>query len=35
MSGDPDSERGGVTSRIYREVLEEYLPTLLDGDFIF
>ena len=28
MSGDPDSKRGGVTSAVYLEVIEEQLPTL-------
>lgn len=35
MNGDPDSERGGVTARVYRAVLEERLPTILDVDSIF
>jgi hypothetical protein len=35
MNGDPDSERGGVTARVYRGVLQEHLPTILDGDSIF
>jgi len=35
MNGDPDSERGGVTSRVYRAILEEHLPTILDANSIF
>jgi transposase len=35
MDGNPDSERGGVTSRIYQAILEEHLPTILDKDSIF
>jgi len=31
----PDSERGEVTSRAYRAVLEEQLPTILEVDSIF
>jgi hypothetical protein len=35
MKGDPDSAHGGVTARRYIEVLEEYLPTILDFDSLF
>ena len=35
MKGDPESARGGVTARRYIEVLEEYLPTILEFDSIF
>lgn len=35
MKGDPDLARGGVTARRYIEVLEEYLPTILDFDSLF
>ena len=35
MKGDLDALRGGVTTRRYIEVLEEYLPTILDSDSIF
>lgn len=35
MRGDPDAPRGGVTAKRYIEVLEEYLPTVLDWDSIF
>ena len=35
MEGDPTSPRGGVTARKYIEVLEEYLPTILNPDSIF
>ena len=35
MHGDPDAPRGGVTARRYIEVLDEYLPTVLDWDSIF
>jgi hypothetical protein len=35
MNGDPNLERGGATSRAYRVVLEEQLPTILEGDSIF
>ena len=35
MRGDPNAPRQGVTAVRYREVLEEYLPTILDFDSIF
>ena len=35
MNGDPNSARGGVTAAVYRSILEEYLPTILDADSIF
>ena len=35
LDGDPNSQRGGVTAVIHRQLLEEELPTLLDGDNIF
>jgi transposase len=35
MNGDLESARGGVTARVYRAVLEEYLPTILNADSIF
>ena len=35
MRGDTESKRGGVTARRYIEVLEEYLPTILENDSIF
>lgn len=35
MEGDPDSPRGGVTAKRYIQVLEEYLPTILEPDSIF
>ena len=35
MPGDPDSKRGGVTSVIYIEVLEEQLPTLWEPGLFF
>lgn len=35
MEGDPESKKGGVTARRYIEVLEEYLPTILEPDSIF
>ena len=28
-------KRGGVTARVYTEVLREYLPTILEADSIF
>ena len=33
--GDPDAKRGGVTARVYRDILEQELPKLMDGDTIF
>ena len=33
--GDPQAQRGGVTARVYKEMLEEYLPTIMDHDTIF
>lgn len=35
IRGDADAPQGGVTARRYIEVLEEYLPTILDFDSIF
>jgi uncharacterized membrane protein YheB (UPF0754 family) len=35
MKGDPDAPRGGVTARRYVEIIEEYLPTILDYNSIF
>lgn len=35
MKGDPTAVRGGVTARRYVEIIEEYLPTILDFDSIF
>jgi transposase len=35
MNGDAESKRGGVTARVYCQVLEEHLPTILDADSIF
>jgi hypothetical protein len=35
MDGDLDSARGGATAKRYIEVLEEYLPTILNQDSIF
>lgn len=35
MDGDPESKKGGVSSRVYRAVLEEHLPTVMEGDSIF
>lgn len=33
--GDPDAKRGGVTAKVYKEILEEHLPTIMDPDTIF
>lgn len=35
LTGDPESIKGGVTARIYCQVLSDYLPTVLDYDSIF
>jgi transposase len=35
MEGDQNAKRGGVTARVYTEVLREYLPTILEADSIF
>ena len=32
---DPKARRGGVTAKIYKEILDKYLPTLIDHDTIF
>ena len=32
---DLESKKGGVTARIYKNILEEYLPTLIDPFTIF
>jgi transposase len=33
--GDPDLARGSVIASVYRDILEENLPTLLEYDTIF
>lgn len=33
--GDPESKRGGVTARVYKEILEEELPKLIEPHVIF
>lgn len=33
--GDEASKKGGVTARVYKEILEDNLPTLMDPDTIF
>jgi transposase len=35
IEGDQNAKRGGVTARVYIEVLREYLPTILEHDSIF
>lgn len=35
LPGDPESKKGGVTSAVYRDHLEEYIPTLLHEGTIF
>jgi transposase len=35
MNGDEELARGGVSSRIYKQILEEYLLTILNDDSIF
>ena len=35
MEGDQNAKRGGVTAKVYLEVLEEYLSTILEHDSIF
>jgi transposase len=35
MEGDQNAKRGGVTAKVYIEVLREYLLTILEGDSIF
>jgi len=35
MPGDPDAKRGGVTSAVYLEVLEEQMPTLWEPGLIY
>jgi hypothetical protein len=35
MPGDPESKRGGVTSAVYLEVLEDQLPTLWEPGLEF
>jgi transposase len=35
MEGDPLSERAGVTSQVYLEILKEHLPTILNPGDIF
>jgi hypothetical protein len=35
MEGDQNAKRGGVTAKVYLEVLEQYLPTILKHDSIF
>ena len=35
MEGDPESPRGGVTARVYQEILEQHLPPILAFGNIF
>jgi transposase len=35
IDGDPLSPRGGVIARVYQEVLDRYLPPILDFSSIF
>lgn len=35
VNGDPEATRGGVTACVYRSVLAEYLPIVMDADSIF
>ena len=35
MEGDPNSQRGGVTVIKYKEILEEYLPNIIEEGVIF
>ena len=35
MPGDPTAKNEGVTAQVYRDVLEEELPTLMNADTIF
>jgi len=35
LNGDPNSKYGGVIAPVYVELLEEYLPTMMDPDIIF
>jgi hypothetical protein len=35
MDGDPESTRGGVTDRVYKEVLDRHLPPVLRFGAIF
>ena len=35
MEGDQNAKRGGVTAKVYLEVLAKYLPTILEHDSVF
>ena len=35
MEGDQNAKRGGVTAKVYLEVLAEHLPTILEHNSIF
>src|SRR5580692_4964138 len=35
MEGDQNAKRGGVTAKVYLEVLAEHLPTILEHDSVF
>ena len=35
MEGDQNAKRGGVTVKVYLEVLAEYLPIILEYNSIF
>jgi hypothetical protein len=35
IEGDQNAKRGGVTAKVYLEVLAEYLPTILEHDSVF
>lgn len=34
MEGDQNAKRGGITAKVYLEVLKEYLPMILEHDFV-
>jgi hypothetical protein len=35
IEGDQNAKRGGVTAKVYLEVLAEYLPMILEHDSVF
>ena len=35
LDGDPEAKKGGVTAKVYLQLIDEYLLGYLDDDFIF
>ncbi|ETS77575.1 hypothetical protein PFICI_11449 [Pestalotiopsis fici W106-1] len=35
VPGDPESKKGGASARVYKSILEEHLPTIMDASTVF